>query len=136
MKKRTLIPAVIAMGFFAGCDFSSWCDCTKKAKEPVAKEAVAETHAAPEEMHPTAHAKVASPTAPEIAHPMPAAAAPEAALPAMPSPAPMPEEPEDLAMPEEEEPAAMPAPKAPAPKAATSEEENFEIILFFVFHAV
>ena len=35
MKKRTIIPAVIAMGFFAGCDWASWCSCSKKTTTPV-----------------------------------------------------------------------------------------------------
>lgn len=35
MKKRTIIPAIIAMGFFAGCDWSSWCSCSKNKTEAV-----------------------------------------------------------------------------------------------------
>jgi len=44
MKKRTIIPAVIAMGFFAGCDWSSWCSCSKKTNEPTKKIAHAKQH--------------------------------------------------------------------------------------------
>lgn len=42
MKKRTIVPVVIAMGFLAGCDWSSWCSCTKKNKTHAVKAEQAE----------------------------------------------------------------------------------------------
>lgn len=37
MKRSTILPALMAISFFAGCDFSSWCSCSKKDKAPTEK---------------------------------------------------------------------------------------------------
>ena len=110
MKKIMIIPTIITIGFLAGCEWPSWCECTKTNKKAETQAPVQNhgksvenlktdttTPAQPVKTQPTptAQAPASIPTPKQTTSSMPIAQE-------LPSPAPMPQAPEATEMPETE----------------------------------